>query len=1462
MKNKKGFTLTEIVATLVILGVLLLIAIPTYSHFTKKFEKEYYDAKVKTISQSAKTYFQDHKIELESDELYTNVVSLEKLIEDKYVDSNIEKGYRSNGKIDTENSYVVSIKTPEDYVEATCLYDNDNKSYFSKNAKDKVKFKGGMVTDLCNNEWKKNDGIFNYTLDNDVIKDKRNVKDGSTDSSENDIYVFYDGNINSQILREQLGTYKTTEKLEIVNKEDKTLGQVLDCEKKFYPENYTSINFDKINNGNAGYNLLYKEGNDLATVKVYFYTHKGPIVSIDNAEEDTLYLDQSQKGKIIINNTDDSYSHYEDYKYEWKYYDNNEKKYKKLICEENENISECTFNGTSFIDNNVKFKVIASRSLNSCESDKTIQEESKVSTFLIKKDSSKLQVNPNGGSVKIDNNIYNNTKDIIKGNEKNTTILKPIKDTEEGIDKTFKVTFETISDIYTSNKKFKKTYSFINWSQSGNLCNNLECVSGDCTFKHSYEGSCYIEANYSSSVSYSTDKIKCPKYTKSVSSGYKFVGWEDEKSNLICVAEEEITPSSDLNLKPKILKNSSILVIDPNGGSVKIDEVSYNVRTSFEREGEDTISYSKPIKSDSTEKVVNYKVSFQNGSSIKEFTSYKTSDYSYTFNSWSTMNCNNGTFSSLTGAGFYTYPSSGSCEMVATYNKTLKSTKTDKIICPKIDSVSGKKVEGWYTGTNGTGDFGCYSEGDYLLSKDATLYPYLSDNTSSLKIVPNGTYYTLNGTSYNDSEKTITKTLGQTSTISKPQKSQKNIYTGQLDIYFYDTGDEIEPDTYISYLYSNFSWIKTGNCGNLDGTTYYHSTTGTCTLTANYSTTTSNIYSSVQCPSIPSKSGYTASGWYNSTGVFRCESNSSYTPTSSETLYAKYVENARYSVSYNANGGSYPPPTQTVEAGKSIKISTSIPIRTDYNFAYWMTNSGNIIYAGQSYTPTSNVTLYAQWTYSPSTYTVSYDANGGSGAPSGATVNAGSNYTISSTIPYRNDYTFNGWNTRSDGYGDTYYSGSTYTINNNLTLYAQWTYTPEPPCYQIYFDKNGGSGGTNYIYEKYGVGLYSDSSCSYPVSSVSIPSRSGYTFNGYYNEWQYITSSGDFHVNMTNNGNYKAFSDDTTLTAKWTQNATKPTLSVQYSLSSDFSSTYSGGWTNSNVYRRLYVNSSAGVSAVQYTTNTSYCGTNSGNGTNETIISSSGNYYQIPTISWETSDTACFRVKDNNGYWSNWSSAYTAKVDKTAPSFSLVFKKIGHVMANDSNYDSYGTSSSTLSNGGSYDGGTILAYITGSDSGSGIKKITCSPEAGYGDAKRNSSSFNLPNKNDGYTNYRNLAYNGITYIDCSGSDNAGNSFSSTYYVDNTHDHYFGSSISTSKSGYPFLNYTKSTYSNSSCWQWTDSTCGHTHYAKPGKTIAKRTCMICGETAESIDNNTYNAFWCPSNTNSKISGFGAYTGTCS
>ena len=75
----------------------------------------------------------------------------------------------------------------------------------------------------------------------------------------------------------------------------------------------------------------------------------------------------------------------------------------------------------------------------------------------------------------------------------------------------------------------------------------------------------------------------------------------------------------------------------------------------------------------------------------------------------------------------------------------------------------------------------------------------------------------------------------------------------------------------------------------------------------------------------------------------------------------------------------------------------------------------------------------------PAVYTISYDANSGSGAPSSQTKDGGIDITLSSTVPTRSGYTFAGWTVAQDGSGTVYAAGATYDGNEDATLYAQWT---------------------------------------------------------------------------------------------------------------------------------------------------------------------------------------------------------------------------------------------------------------------------------------------------------------------------------------------------------------------------------------------------------------------------------------
>lgn len=152
-----------------------------------------------------------------------------------------------------------------------------------------------------------------------------------------------------------------------------------------------------------------------------------------------------------------------------------------------------------------------------------------------------------------------------------------------------------------------------------------------------------------------------------------------------------------------------------------------------------------------------------------------------------------------------------------------------------------------------------------------------------------------------------------------------------------------------------------------------------------------------------------------------------------------------YTIEYNANGGSGAPAKQTKWHGTTLTLSSTNPTRTGYAFQGWATSaSGSVTYsAGASYTANSSVTLYAIWT--ANTYKVSYNANGGSGAPSAQTKTYGKALTLSSSKPTRTNYTFKGWGTSASATTATYAAGASYTANAAITLYAVWELAYEKP---------------------------------------------------------------------------------------------------------------------------------------------------------------------------------------------------------------------------------------------------------------------------------------------------------------------------------------------------------------------------------------------------------------------------------
>ena len=197
--------------------------------------------------------------------------------------------------------------------------------------------------------------------------------------------------------------------------------------------------------------------------------------------------------------------------------------------------------------------------------------------------------------------------------------------------------------------------------------------------------------------------------------------------------------------------------------------------------------------------------------------------------------------------------------------------------------------------------------------------------------------------------------------------------------------------------------------------------------------------------------------------------------------------------------------TITLQSAQPLPVT---PTKTGYTFTGWYTDQA----CTQLYTKdtvTSDITLYAGWR--ANTYTVNFNANGGSTSTASKTVTYDSTYGTLPT-PTRTGYTFAGWYNSASG-GSQVTSSTKVSITATQTLYARWTAN----SYTVKFDSQGGSS-------------ISDKSVTYDSTygALSSPTKTGYTFAGWYNSASggtQVTSSTKVSITVTQ-----------TLYARWTAN--------------------------------------------------------------------------------------------------------------------------------------------------------------------------------------------------------------------------------------------------------------------------------------------------------------------------------------
>ena len=399
---------------------------------------------------------------------------------------------------------------------------------------------------------------------------------------------------------------------------------------------------------------------------------------------------------------------------------------------------------------------------------------------------------------------------------------------------------------------------------------------------------------------------------------------------------------------------------------------------------------------------------------------------------------------------------------------------------------SGYKFLGWSTNKKAT-TIEYTAGGEIHLETDTTLYAVWS---KGYKI----TYNPKGGTI-----STTTKTVYPGFTYGTLTTPKRKGYT--FEGWYTEDGKLITKTTDVTLktthtLYAKWKKIKYTityelkyGTNNKNNKTSYYVTTGTFALLN------------------PTKKGYKFVGWYKESTYKTKVTSIKKGTTGNKTFYAKWTP-IKYSVSFWGNGSTSGSMTnQTgLKYDKTYTLITNKFKKNDYVFDSWNTKLDG---TGKSYENEGSVKkvvkLYAQWKRKE--YKITYVLNGGTNPD-----NAYNYYSKVSSFtlkePTREGYVFEGWYTESDFINrvERIEKGTT----GNKTFYAKWRFD----AYTITYVLNGGTNP-------------SDAVTSYKANEekeLPQPSRTGYTFKGWYKESSFVNRVERIESGMTGN---------LTLYAKW-----------------------------------------------------------------------------------------------------------------------------------------------------------------------------------------------------------------------------------------------------------------------------------------------------------------------------------------